>query len=211
MGYMCDDYRRDRDRDYTSKAQGNLNTVLSIIGAAGAVGGENGGLPFLNGGGNKMAELRAENAALKAEKYADGTTQALYNKVVADNKELSGYLCAERNRITALEGQISTDKAQAEVERLKAQIESERAMHALKAETDRRLCALEASVPLVQERLMGAIAAEREARECGDNAIVNYTNATFYPKMVADVTTGTTTTAQVTYNPLPCQCLKRCA
>ena len=43
MGYMCDD-RRDRDRDYTSKAQGNLNTVLSIIGAAGAVGGENGGL-----------------------------------------------------------------------------------------------------------------------------------------------------------------------
>lgn len=36
-----------------------------------------------------------------------------------------------------------------------------------------------------------------------DNAIVNYVNATFYPKMVADVTTGTTTTAQMLYNPLP--------
>lgn len=34
-------------------------------------------------------------------------------------------------------------------------------------------------------------------------------NATFYPKMVADVTTGTTTTAQMLYNPLPsCGCCK---
>ena len=44
---------------------------------------------------------------------------------------------------------------------------------------------------------------ERDERCCGDNAIINYANATFYPKMVADVTTGTTTTAQSLYNPLP--------
>lgn len=53
------------------------------------------------------------------------------------------------------------------------------------------------------------IAMERKERKCGDNAIVNYVNATFYPKMVADVTTGTTTTAQKLYNPLPaetCDC-----
>ena len=36
-----------------------------------------------------------------------------------------------------------------------------------------------------------------------DNTIVTYTNATFYPKMVADITTGTGTTPQSTYNPLP--------
>lgn len=66
------------------------------------------------------------------------------------------------------------------------------------------------SFQLMQERLecckaemCGAIARERDERKCGDNAIVNYVNATFYPKMVADVTTGTTTTAQTTYNPLP--------
>ena len=48
---------------------------------------------------------------------------------------------------------------------------------------------------------------ERDERCCGDNAIINYSNATFYPKMVADVTTGTTTTAQLLYNPLPnCGC-----
>ena len=66
------------------------------------------------------------------------------------------------------------------------------------------------SVQLVQERLecakmdcKDAIARECEARKCADNTIINYVNATFYPKMVADITTGTTTTAQTTYNPLP--------
>lgn len=44
---------------------------------------------------------------------------------------------------------------------------------------------------------------ERDERCCGDNSIVTYANATFYPKQVADVTTGTTTTAQSLYNPLP--------
>ena len=43
----------------------------------------------------------------------------------------------------------------------------------------------------------------RRARCCADNSIVNYANTTFYPKMVADVTTGTGTTAQTLYNPLP--------
>jgi hypothetical protein len=50
---------------------------------------------------------------------------------------------------------------------------------------------------------------ERDERCCGDNAIINYSNATFYPKMVADVSTGSTTTAQMLYNPLPsCGCCK---
>ena len=66
------------------------------------------------------------------------------------------------------------------------------------------------SFQLMQERLecckreMGeALCREIGDRKCADNAIVNYVNATFYPKMVADVTTGTTTTAQTIYNPLP--------
>lgn len=59
--------------------------------------------------------------------------------------------------------------------------------------------------------LKGDICRERDERKCSDNAIVNYVNATFYPKMVADVTTGTTTTAQSTYNPLPaCTCGCNC-
>jgi hypothetical protein len=60
-----------------------------------------------------------------------------------------------------------------------------------------------------RNEFMCALNRERDERCCGDNAIVNYANATFYPKMVADVTTGTTTTAQAIYNPIPnCGCCK---
>lgn len=66
------------------------------------------------------------------------------------------------------------------------------------------------SFQLLQERLecckremSEALYREIGDRKCADNAIVNYLNNNFYAKMVADVTTGTTTTAQATYNPLP--------
>lgn len=58
-------------------------------------------------------------------------------------------------------------------------------------------------IACVEERLNEKIKMEAERRCCGDNSIVTYANATFYPKMVADVTTGTGTTAQTLYNPLP--------
>lgn len=58
-------------------------------------------------------------------------------------------------------------------------------------------------VECVRSDLSKDIKIEAERRCCGDNAIVTYANATFYPKMVADVTTGTGTTAQTLYNPLP--------
>ena len=62
----------------------------------------------------------------------------------------------------------------------------------------------------MRNEFMCALNRERDERCCGDNAIVTYANATFYPKMVADITTGTTTTAQAVYNPLPncggCKC-----
>ena len=66
-----------------------------------------------------------------------------------------------------------------------------------------------AAQAVVNAQTNSALARERDERCCGDNAIVNYANATFYPKMVADVTTGTTTTAQAVYNPIPnCGCCK---
>lgn len=47
-----------------------------------------------------------------------------------------------------------------------------------------------------------AVDLEAERRCCADGKIVNYVNSTFYPVNVADVTTGTTTTARTVYNPL---------
>ena len=65
-------------------------------------------------------------------------------------------------------------------------------------------------IAAVESRLNGKIAMEAERRCCGDNAIITYANATFYPKMVADVTVGTTTTAQTLYNPIPdCGCCNK--
>lgn len=59
----------------------------------------------------------------------------------------------------------------------------------------------------VKAELQGQIALEAERRCCADNSIVNYVNATFYPINVADVTVGTTSTAQTRYNPIPkCGC-----
>lgn len=54
------------------------------------------------------------------------------------------------------------------------------------------------------DKLAVQIARERDERRCNDNIIVTYANATFYAKSIADVTVGTTTTPQSTYNPLPC-------
>ncbi len=62
----------------------------------------------------------------------------------------------------------------------------------------------------VKNELYSAIARERDERCCGDNAIINYVNATFYPKEIADITTAATTVAQTLYNPLPgCGCCGR--
>lgn len=52
------------------------------------------------------------------------------------------------------------------------------------------------------EKNATAIQAEAAARCCGDNAIVNYANATFYPQMISDLTVGTTATRQATWNPI---------
>lgn len=51
----------------------------------------------------------------------------------------------------------------------------------------------------------GMVELEAERRCCADNKIVNYTNSTFYPINVANVTVGTTSTTRTTSNPL-CGC-----
>lgn len=63
------------------------------------------------------------------------------------------------------------------------------------------------NMKFIEADLNNKIAAEKNARCCADNSIVTYANATFYAKLVADVTAGTATTPQATYNPIPnCGC-----
>lgn len=58
-------------------------------------------------------------------------------------------------------------------------------------------------IDCVRSELDTKICCEAKERRCADNTLVNYMNGTFYPKQVSDLSTGTTTTAQTLYNPLP--------
>lgn len=55
------------------------------------------------------------------------------------------------------------------------------------------------------DNVAGMVQLEAERRCCADNKIVNYTNSTFYPINVANVTVGTTSVTRQTSNPL-CGC-----
>ena len=72
-----------------------------------------------------------------------------------------------------------------------------------------RLAVAEAVQPWKDKSIYDAIALEAERRCCNDNKIVNYANLMFYPVSVADVTTGTTSTARTTFNPI-CGCNNTC-
>ena len=54
--------------------------------------------------------------------------------------------------------------------------------------------------------VVGMVNLECQKRSCADNTLVNYMNSTFYPKYMANVTVGTATTEQDTYNPLRNNC-----
>jgi hypothetical protein len=68
-----------------------------------------------------------------------------------------------------------------------------------------KLAVAEAVQPWKDKSIYDAIALESERRCCADNKIVNYSNQMFYPVSIADVTTGTTSTARLPFNPI-CGC-----
>lgn len=177
--------------EFVGKGWGALNTVLGSIGTAGATGVLGG---LFNGNGNCSDNMpvnryelnqQAENAKLRADValrdsniYGDQKSIELY-------KYIDGELKSIRTEMFALDKAVAVKNAQIEGafgvlgEKLSAQ----------------------------RNEFMCALNRERDERCCGDNSIITYLNATFYPKQVADVTVGTTNTAQPTYNPLPnCGC-----
>ena len=63
---------------------------------------------------------------------------------------------------------------------------------------------LAATRPLQDQLIYNAIALEAERRQSADCGIIGYTNCTFYPVNIANVTTGTEVTPKQLYNPLGC-------
>ena len=182
------------DKSYASKGVAGAGLGLGIAGTAlGLLG--NGGIPGLLGGWGGCNATCSENMPVtryelgQESKIADLQSQIALRdaNTYNDQKALELY--------KYIDGQLREVR-----DTLCAQ-----AVHNQKTEDSFVLARQD--IAAVESRLNGKIALEAERRCCGDNAIVNYANATFYPKMVADVTVGTTTTAQTLYNPIPdCGC-----
>ena len=185
----------DYENRYASKGLGVTGTTLGAV----ALG------TSLLGGGNLLGNLLGTN-------WCGGGCP--------ENMPVSRYEMAQEQKIASQASEIALLKADTYTNQKFADlndrynerfrnIEAELARNAVKQQ------AVDDSIMLVNERLeccktniMERLCREIDDRKCGDNTIITYANATFYPKQVADVTVGTTTTAQAVYNPLPISCCK---
>ena len=184
----------EKNHEWASK--GVAGTALGL--GAGALGLEllRGGLPGILGGwGNNCGPVCSEN--MPVSRYDLGLEQSN---------------AAKDAEISLLKANTYNDqKTLALYQYIDGQLKDVRdtlckqAVHNQKTEDSFVLARQD--IAAVESRLNGKIAMEAERRCCADNAIVTYANATFYPKQVADVTVGTTSTAQTLYNPIPdCGC-----
>lgn len=208
--------------EFASNAKGNAALATGIIGTAGVgLGLLNGGLGNILGGlggWNTQRQTTTDTAAIMAMSALAGRASADGCTCNEDHK-VDRYEAAQAARIAELETEVKlrdantyTDQKLLEVYKyFDGKIGSLENADAAQQVTNQRIAdsfeAVHTDINCVKNELYGAIRNEAEKRCCGDNSIVTYANATFYPKLVADITPGTGTTAQPTYNPIPkCGC-----
>jgi hypothetical protein len=185
------------EKDYANKGVAGAGLGLGIAGTA--LGLLNGGLGNILGGcgncGNPYMGVCSDN--MPVTRY---------------EMQLNQSNAAKDAEIALLKANTYGDQKSLELYRyIDGELRSIRATLCEQAVTNQKtadsFALASADLAAVKQDLGHRIAMEAERRCCADNAIVNYANATFYPKMVADVTVGTTTTAQTLYNPIPdCGC-----
>ena len=208
--------------EYASKGLAGTALGFGIGGAA--LGLANGGLNNLLGGlgGNTRKDVAAEASVPVMTALAGVLAGRQQEKpTCSENMPVSRYeldreqqLAAKDSEIALLKANTYNDQKMLEVYAyIDGQLKEVRktlcdqAVHNQRTEDSFVLARQD--IASVKSELHREIEMEAERRCCGDNAIVTYANATFYPKQVADVTTGTATTAQTLYNPLPkCGCCK---
>lgn len=207
--------------EYASKGLAGTALGFGIGGAA--LGLANGGL------GNLLGGLGQNNRAAAAEVTAAAATPAMAALAAALASRQQEPTCSENMPVTRydLEREQKLAAKDSEIALLKANTYNDgkmlemygyidgqlkdvrealckQAVHNQRTEDSFTL--VKQDVESVRKEALGAVKMEAERRCCGDNALKTYINATFYPKQVADVTTGTATTAQTLYDPLPKCC-----
>lgn len=208
--------------EYASKGLAGTALGFGIGGAAMSLA--NGGLGNLLGGlgqGNRSATVDAAAMATPAMTALAAALAARQQApTCSENMPVSRYelereqkLAAKDSEIALLKANTYNDGKMLEVygyidRQLKDVREAlcKQAVHNQRTEDSFTL--VKQDVESVRKEALDAVKMEAERRCCGDNSIVTYVNATFYPKQVADVTTGTATTAQTLYNPIQRCCNK---
>ena len=208
----------DLNKEYASKGVAGAGLGTGIAGLSLGVLNSLGGLGSLTGllGGHSTA---AQNDVLTALLTADmvrGRSGAPCggdcDPVTQREMKLIQQIAEKDSQIALRDANTFTDQKSIELYRYidgkLIEFEKQFAAQAVQNQaTKDSFQLLQERMECIKAQLQEAIKAEAKERRCNDNTVVNYVNATFYPKMVADVTTGTTTTAQSTYNPLPvCSC-----
>ena len=183
--------------EYASNGKANAALTTGIIGTAGF---GLSALASLLGGG--WGANPAAAAAMAAGACSENTPVTRYEldreqQLAAKDSEIALLKANTYNDQKALELYAYIDGQLKEIRKTLG----EQAVHNQRTEDSFTL--VKQDVDCVRKEALGAVKMEAERRCCGDNALKTYVNATFYPKQVADVTTGTTTTAQTLYDPLP--------
>ena len=209
--------------EYASKGLAGTALGFGIGGAA--LGLANGGLGNLLGGLGQNTRTAAADAAVAVTPAMAAIAAALAARqqepTCSENMHVSRYELDREQKLAAKDSEIALLKANTYNDQkmlemygyIDGQLKDVRdtlckqAVHNQRTEDSFTL--VKQDVESVRKEALDAVKMEAERRCCGDNSIVTYVNATFYPKQVADVTTGTATTAQTLYNPLPkCGCCK---
>lgn len=199
--------------NYATNGKANAALTTGIIGTA---------LGALNSGGGILGMLGGVRPAVNAGTVPIAVVNETGRGCCSEDQFITRYELNQQKEIIALEAKISEKDSQialrdANTYSDQKSIELYRYIDGQLKEINANLAgqavrnqATQDSINLLQERmdcckreLSDQICQERNCRKCADNTIVNYVNQTFYPKQVADVTVGTTSTPQSTYNPLP--------
>lgn len=173
-----------------SMGQVNYNTVGASLGIA----------SFLGLGGNGC-----NNGGLLGGLFGNrGNNCGCESDHVVNRYELAmeQALAAKDSRIALLEANTYNDQKTLELYRyIDAQLN---AINNRLAAQDVRNQGVADAIREVSKDIDAKVSLEAERRCCADQRLVAYMNGTFAPKLVADYTAGTTTTATTTYNPLCC-------
>ena len=206
--------------EYASKGLAGTALGFGIGGAAMSLA--NGGLGNLLGGLGQNTRTAAADAAVAATPAMAAIAAALAARqqepTCSENMPVSRYELEREQKLAAKDSEIALLKANTYNDQkmlemygyIDGQLKDVRealckqAVHNQRTEDSFTLARQD--IESVRKEALDAVKMEAERRCCGDNALKTYVNATFYPKQVADVTTGTETTAQTLYDPLPKCC-----